>query len=67
MENHANGKRQILAKIFEDMLKIDRERALVAMKEWGKFVETSSGREHHRVFESLSEYLPYRCKDVGHR
>ncbi|KAF2105873.1 fusicoccadiene synthase [Lophiotrema nucula] len=66
ISGQGNGKRQIQAKILTKMMEIDRERAMVAMKAWAVFLETSSGREHHKKFNTLEEYLPYRCKDVGH-
>ncbi|KAH7110291.1 isoprenoid synthase domain-containing protein [Dendryphion nanum] len=61
-----SGKRQMQAKILSNMLDIDRPRAMFAMKAWAKFIESSSGREHHTSFCTMEEYMPYRCKDVGH-
>ncbi|KAI1292591.1 terpenoid synthase [Xylaria venustula] len=61
-----SGKRQIQAKILNAMISIDRPRALIAMRAWTKFLEQGAGRQHHRNFRSLDEYLPYRTKDVGH-
>jgi hypothetical protein len=61
-----SGKRQLLAKVLSEMMVLDRERALIAMKGWATFVESSSGREHHKGFENMKDYLPYRCKDIGH-
>jgi hypothetical protein len=61
-----SGKRQMQAKILETMMSIDRPRALKAMCAWATFMEQGAGRQHHLQFRTLEEYLPYRCKDVGH-
>jgi hypothetical protein len=61
-----SGKRQLQAKILSDTMALDCERALFAMKEWGIFIETSSGRQHHKDFANMEEYLLCRCKDVGY-
>jgi hypothetical protein len=61
-----SGKRQMQAKILGKMMELDRQAAMTAMKAWAQFIQTSSGREHHMSFRTLEEYLPYRCKDVGH-
>lgn len=47
-------------------MEIDRLAALTAMKAWAQFVQDSSAREHLKSFSTLAEFLPYRCKDVGH-
>ncbi|CAO2651134.1 Nn.00g094310.m01.CDS01 [Neocucurbitaria sp. VM-36] len=60
-----SGKRQMQAKILNEMMAIDRERAMAAMKAWGTFIETSSGRQHHTQFTTLADYLVYRNEDVG--
>lgn len=60
------GKRQMQAKILNEMVAIDRPRALAAMRAWATFMEEGAGRQHDTRFLTLEEYLPYRCKDVGH-
>ncbi|KAF2016943.1 terpenoid synthase [Aaosphaeria arxii CBS 175.79] len=60
------GKRRMQAKILNTMIAIDRPRAMVAVRAWASFMEQGAGRQHHRRFCGLDEYLPYRCEDVGH-
>lgn len=64
-EKMRSGKRQLQAKILNEMMAIDRERAMEAMKAWASFMESSSGRQHHTEFSTLDEYLVYRNEDVG--
>lgn len=59
------GKKRIQGQILLEMMAIDHERALTTAKSWAKFVQTASGKEHHKVFATLEEYLPYRSIDVG--
>lgn len=65
IESKGSGKRQLQSKILLEMLKIDRERANRIMKVWARFVELSSGRQHHIQFRTLEEYIPQRLIDVG--
>ncbi|KAI0448819.1 geranylgeranyl pyrophosphate synthase [Xylaria acuta] len=65
-DNGASGKRKIAAQILKEMMEIDSERAMVAIKSWATFVEYASGRQHHVHFNTLEEYIPYRCLDVGY-
>ncbi|KAI3326695.1 geranylgeranyl pyrophosphate synthase [Xylariaceae sp. AK1471] len=65
-DNGASGKRIIAAQILGEMMAIDAERAIVAVKSWATFVEYASGRQHHVHFNTLEEYIPYRCLDVGY-
>ena len=65
IESKGSGKRQLQSKIFLEMIKLDRERAITSMKLWARFVEFASGRQHHIQFTSLEEYIPYRIIDVG--
>ncbi|KAI0526192.1 geranylgeranyl pyrophosphate synthase [Xylaria bambusicola] len=65
-ENGASGKRKIAAQILKEMMEIDPDRAMVAIKSWATFVEYASGRQHHVHFNTLEEYIPYRCLDVGY-
>jgi ophiobolin F synthase len=62
----ASGKRKIAAQILGEMMAIDPERAMVAIKSWATFLEHASGRQHHIHFNTLEEYIPYRCLDVGY-
>ncbi|KAH8728004.1 fusicoccadiene synthase [Phaeosphaeriaceae sp. PMI808] len=66
LTNKSPGKRQMQAKILTEMLQLDRERAMVAIKAWATFVEQGCGSKHHTSYKTLAEYLPYRCRDVGH-
>ncbi|KAK5624891.1 hypothetical protein RRF57_000607 [Xylaria bambusicola] len=60
-----SGKRQIQARILNTMMTIDRPRALVVMRAWATFLEQGSGRQHDQQFQTLEEYLLYRCNDAG--
>ncbi|KAF4631128.1 hypothetical protein G7Y89_g7014 [Cudoniella acicularis] len=62
----ASGKRKIAAQILNEMMGIDPERAMVAVKSWATFVQYASGRHHDVHFNTLEEYIPYRCLDVGY-
>ncbi|KAI0160238.1 geranylgeranyl pyrophosphate synthase [Xylariaceae sp. FL1272] len=62
----ASGKRKIAAQILREMMAIDQEKAMVAIKSWATFVEHASGRQHHEHFDTLEQYIPYRCLDVGY-
>ncbi|KAF2113823.1 isoprenoid synthase domain-containing protein [Lophiotrema nucula] len=59
------GKRYMQSRILLDMLALDHERALTTIKSWATFVKTASGCQHHKHFETLDDYLPYRSIDVG--
>lgn len=60
-----NGKQQLQAIIFREMVAIDRERALTAINSWASFVQLASGRRHDNTFVTFEEYLSYRIIDVG--
>jgi hypothetical protein len=60
------GKRHLQSRIFLEMLKVDRERAIVAMKAWAEYLE-SSGRQHRVQFNSLEGFLEHRAKDAGEK
>ena len=62
----ASGKRKIAAQILSEMVAIDPARAIVAVKSWATFVQHASGRQHHVHFNTLEDYIPYRCLDVGY-
>ncbi|KAI8623120.1 geranylgeranyl pyrophosphate synthase [Xylariaceae sp. FL1651] len=62
----SSGKRIIAAQVLGEMMAIDPERAIVALKSWATFLEYASGRQHHLHFNTLEEYIPYRCLDVGY-
>ncbi|KAF2866148.1 isoprenoid synthase domain-containing protein [Massariosphaeria phaeospora] len=59
------GKKRIQGQILLEMMALDRPRALTTAKSWATFVQTASGKEHHKNFKTLDEYLPYRSIDVG--
>jgi hypothetical protein len=59
------GKKRIQGQILLEMMALDHERAITTAKSWAKFVQTASGKEHHKNFKTLDEYLPYRSLDVG--
>nr|7VTA_A Chain A, TvTS cyclase domain [Talaromyces verruculosus]7VTB_A Chain A, TvTS cyclase domain [Talaromyces verruculosus] len=63
----ASGKQQMQAKLLLEMLSIDRERTMVTIKAWADFMRGAAGRDHHRGFSSLDEYIPYRCADCGEK
>ena len=60
-----SGKRQIQSQLLQEMVAIDRERALTATESWAKFVQLAAGRQHDIHFASLEQYIPYRILDVG--
>ena len=60
-----SGKRQMQSQILQEMVAIDRERALTATESWAKFVQLASGRQHDTHFKTLEEYIPYRILDFG--
>ena len=59
------GKKHIQAKILDEMIAIDEERALTTMKSWATFVQMVASRDRSVPFETMAEYLPYRTMDVG--
>lgn len=59
------GKKRIQGQMLLEMMTLDRERAITTAKSWAKFVQMASGKEHHKSFKTLDEYLPYRSIDVG--
>jgi hypothetical protein len=61
----ASGKRAILARIAQEMLRLDGERAAVTMRAWAKFAELGSGRHHDTRFRTEEEYMKYRMSDIG--
>jgi hypothetical protein len=61
-----SGKRQMQGRNLDSIIKIDRLRALTAMRAWATFIEQGAGRQDYARFRTLDEYIPYRCKDVGH-
>ena len=65
IEARDSGQRRIQAHMLQDMLAIDRERAVTTMKTWAKFLEKGSGRQHITHFHTLEEYIPYRILDFG--
>lgn len=65
IDSKGSGKRHILSQMLGEMMAIDRERALITMKVWAKFVENAAGRRHTQHFATLEDYIPYRSLDVG--
>jgi hypothetical protein len=47
------------------MMALDHERAVTTVKSWASFAQNASGKEHHKSFHTLDEYLPYRALDCG--
>ncbi|KAF9242224.1 hypothetical protein DTO012A7_8856 [Penicillium roqueforti] len=62
----SSGKRRIVAQILREMMAIDPERATVVTKSWAAGVQHSSTRQDDKQFNTLEEYIPYRCFDVGY-
>jgi hypothetical protein len=60
-----SGQTKIQAQIFNEMLAIDRPRALTTMKAWAEYLQLTSSRNRHTRFQTLDEYIPYRVWDVG--
>lgn len=65
-EKGASGKRKIAAQILREMMAIDPERAMVVAKSWAAGVQHSSRRQDDTHWNTLEEYIPYRCLDVGY-
>lgn len=53
------------AHIAREMLRLDKERATVALKAWAQFAELGSGRHHDTHFKTEAEYIKYRMMDSG--
>jgi hypothetical protein len=53
------------SKLLSEMLALDKDRALTTMKAWAKFLELTSGRQHHTHFATLDEYLLHRVINVA--
>lgn len=59
------GKKRLQGQILLEMMALDHERAITTAKSWASFVQNASGKEHHKSFHTLDEYLPYRALDCG--
>jgi len=59
------GKNKILAQMFNEMVAIDKPRAMITAKYWAEFLQLTSSRDRRVKFDSLDEYIPYRVWDVG--
>lgn len=64
-EVEKSGRKRMQSQLLLEMMAVDRECAISAVKAWAKFLEVGSGRQHAHRFTSLDEYLPYRIMDVG--
>lgn len=65
-ERGASGKAKIAAQIIQEMMAIDRERAMTVAKSWAAGVQHSNRRQEETDFKTLEEYIPYRALDVGY-
>ena len=65
IENAASGKRALQSKIADEMLAMDKKKAVIAMKAWAEFAELGSGRQHRTHFSTEVEYIAYRLNDLG--
>lgn len=65
VESNRRGEKQIQTQILSEMMSIDPERALTAMKSWATFVRLAAGRARSVPFTNMEEYLPYRIIDAG--
>jgi len=59
------GKKRLQGQILLEMMALDHERAITTAKSWASFVQNASGKEHHKSFHTLDDYLPYRALDCG--
>jgi len=64
-ESKSRGEKQMQSRILSEMMAIDPERAVTAMKAWATFVELAAARPRSQPFATLEEYLPYRIIDAG--
>ena len=62
---NGSGKKQIQMQMLQEMIALDRERALISTRAWAKFVQLAAGRQNDTAFANLEEYIPYRILDVG--
>jgi fusicocca-2,10(14)-diene synthase/ophiobolin F synthase len=60
-----SGKNQIQMQMLQEMMAIDRERAMTTTRAWAKFVQLAAGRQNDTTFANLEEYIPYRMLDIG--
>ena len=65
IQSSDSGKKRIQMLILQEMMAIDRQRALTSMTAWAKFVQLAAGRQSDATFANLEEYIPYRTLDVG--
>jgi len=56
--------KRIQAQMLAEMMAIDPDRAITAMKAWARFVQLAS-RTRATPFETLAEYIPSRTIDAG--
>lgn len=60
-----SGKNQIQIQMLQEMMAIDRERAMTTTRAWARFVQLAAGRQNDASFANLEEYIPYRMLDIG--
>lgn len=56
--------KKLQAGILQEMIAIDPERAIIAMKAWATFVQLAS-QTRNAPSETLAEYVPARVIDAG--
>ncbi|KAL3456546.1 putative geranylgeranyl diphosphate synthase [Aspergillus heterothallicus] len=64
IEGSTSGKRAMQAYIAQEMMRIDKPRAIQTVKAWAKFVDYG-GRQETTRWNSVEEYLEYRIEDIG--
>ncbi|RAK82731.1 terpene synthase family protein [Aspergillus fijiensis CBS 313.89] len=63
-ETTASRANALQAQVFQEMLTIDKPRAVTSMKAWSTFLQLAS-RSRVRPAQTLAEYLPMRIIDAG--
>lgn len=56
--------KRLQAQILSEMMTIDKQRAIITMRAWAKFVQLAS-QTRTTQFRTLAEYIPARVIDAG--
>ncbi|KAK3345873.1 isoprenoid synthase domain-containing protein [Lasiosphaeria hispida] len=64
-QDKQSASRKLQSKMILEMLSIDRERALTAIKSWSKFLEAGGGGGCAAAFTNMDDYVEFRIQDIG--
>lgn len=59
------GAKKVLQMLLEEMMAIDRERAIISFESWMSLIASYPNPRRQDIFHTLEEYLPYRMSEVG--